>query len=445
VAFVAKGLARRYDGPGLASEKQSPVTGDPDRPTRLRFLRSVRTFDSLVVPAYRNYFGAMFLYFAAMQMTVLVRPWVAFELSANDLGQRSALVLGLTVAANNLPSLALSPYAGALADRMSKRTILQVCAVLMALFAAVTAVGLASSWFAWWHVTIIGVGQGAVMTFITPTRRAIIGDLVGRDHLLNATALHTMLMNVNRMVMPAAGGFLIVASGAEWAYVSIAAMYVAGIALLFIVPKFVPSDASRKRGMSGAVREGFRYAAKDRTIRNLLLIAFVSTLVGQPLQHLLPLFADVLDITVDRVGLLFTFFGIGSLMGSTTAASLGNFKRKGLLLVGFLTFWGGAILAFALSDVYVLSLLLLVPVGMGHSGRNTVNIATLQTYTNSDMRGRVMALNAMMSGFMPPAVLLITAIAEFANAQVALGGAGVIILAYGLWQLVFARTVRSLE
>jgi MFS family permease len=387
----------------------------------------------------------MFLYFAAMQMTVLVRPWVAFDLSANDLGERSALVLGLTVAANNLPSLVLSPYAGALADRMSKRTILQVCAVIMAVLAGVTAVGLASSWFAWWHVTIIGVGQGAVMTFITPTRRAIIGDLVGREHLLNATALHTMSMNVTRTVMPAAGGFIIVAAGAEWAYLGIAAMYVAGVSLLFIVPKIVPSDAARKRGMSGAVREGFQYAAKDRTIRSLLLIALVSTLFGQPLQHLLPLFADVLDITVDRVGLLFTFFGAGSLIGSTTAASLGNFKRKGLLLVSFLTVWGAAMMAFAFSDVYVLSLFLLIPVGMGHSGRNTVNIATLQTYTDPDMRGRVMALNAMMSGFMPPAVLLITAVAEFANAQIAIGGVGAIILVYGLWQLLFARMVRDLE
>ena len=111
----------------------------------------------------------------------------------------------------------------------------------------------------------------------------------------------------------------------------------------------------------------------------------------------------------------------------------------------FLTVWGAAILAFALSDTYLLSLLLLVPVGMGHSGRNTVNIATLQTYTDPDMRGRVMALNAMMSGFMPPAVLLITAVADFANAQVALGGVGGIILAYGLWQLLIARTVKNLE
>lgn len=387
----------------------------------------------------------MFLYFAAMQMTVLVRPWVAFDLSANDLGERSALVLGLTVAANNLPSLVLSPYAGALADRMSKRSILQVCALIMAVFAVVTAVGLASSWFAWWHVTIIGIGQGAVMTFITPTRRAIIGDLVAREHLLNATALHTMSMNVTRTVMPAAGGFIIVAAGAEWAYLSIAAMYVAGVSLLLFVPKIIPSDAARKRGMSGAVREGFQYAAKDRTIRSLLLIALMSTLFGQPLQHLLPLFADVLDITVDRVGLLFTFFGVGSLIGSTTAASLGNFKRKGLLLVSFLTVWGAAMMAFALSDIYVLSLFLLIPVGMGHSGRNTVNIATLQTYTDPEMRGRVMALNAMMSGFMPPAVLLITAIADFVNAQVAIGGVGAIILAYGLWQLLFARTVRRLE
>jgi MFS family permease len=430
----------------VSSENQVPET-PPQTPIRGRsrwgFLRSIRTFDSLAIPTYRKYFGAMFLYFAAMQATTLARPWVAFELSANDAGERSALVLGLTVAANNLPSLVLSPYAGALADRMSKRTILQVSALIMGVFAVATAAGLAGGWFEWWHVLAIGVGQGAVMTFITPTRRAIIGELVDHDHLLNATALHTVTQNFNRMIMPAAAAFIIAGAGAEWAYLGIAGLYVGGTLLLFVVPKTMPMAAARRRG--GSVAEGFRYAAKDRTLRNLLLIAMVATITGQPLQHLLPLFADVLNITVDRVGLLYTFFGAGSLVGSTTAASLGNFKHKGMLLLVFFTLWGVAILAFATSSIYVLSLALMVPVGMGHSGRNTVNIATLQAYTEPDMRGRVMALNAMMSGLMPPAVLAITATADVFSAQVAIGGVGAVVFVYGVWQLAFSRTVRNLE
>lgn len=424
----------------MASHQQTPQT--PER-RRLRWLRSIHTFDSIAIPTYRKYFVVMFLYFAAMQATQLARPWIAFDLSADETGQRSAFALGLTIAMNTLPSLVLSPYAGGLADRMSKRTILQVCAVFMGLFAVVTAVGLWGGWFTWWHVMLIGVGQGAVMTFITPTRRAIIGELVDHDHLLNATALHTVTQNVNRMIMPAAAAVIIGGVGAEWAFALIAALYGAGLLLLFVVPKTMASGGARRRGAS--VAEGFRYAAQPGPLRTLLLISFIATVTGQPLQHLLPLFADVLEISVDQVGLLYTFFGAGSLIGSTTAASLGNFKQKGLLLLGFVTLWGLAILSFAVSGIYVLSLALMVPVGIGHSGRNTVNIATLQAYTDPDMRGRVMALNAGMAGFMPPAVLAITGVVELFGAQVAIGGVGAVIFVYGLWLLVFARTVRELE
>jgi MFS family permease len=426
----------------VASEHPASETPPKSR-SRWGFLRSIRTFDSLAIPTYRRYFGAMFLYFAAMQAMQLARPWIAFDLSADDSGQRSALVLGVTIAANNLPSLVLSPYAGALADRVPKRTILQVSAALMSAFALVVAAGLAGGWFEWWHVAIIGVGQGIVMTFITPTRRAVIGELVDHDHLLNATALHTVTQNVNRMIMPATAAIIIGGAGAEWAFVLIAGLYAAAMVLLFVVPKTMASAAARRRG--GSVVEGFRYAAKDRRLRNLLLIGMVATVTGMNLQHLLPLFADVLDISVDRVGLLYTFFGAGSLIGSTTAASLGNFKHKGMLLLSFFTLWGLAILVFASSGIYVLSLVLMIPVGIGHSGRNTVNIATLQAYTEPEMRGRIMALNAMMSGLMPPAVLAITAVVDLFNAQVAIGGVGAIVFAYGVWQLAFGRTVRNLE
>jgi hypothetical protein len=47
---------------------------------------ALRTFQSLTIPAYRNYTVALFLYFAAMQMMTLARPWLAYELSADEMG-----------------------------------------------------------------------------------------------------------------------------------------------------------------------------------------------------------------------------------------------------------------------------------------------------------------------------------------------------------------------
>ena len=426
----------------MTTENPSPENPQETKRRRFPFLR---TLDSLAIPAYRNYFGGMFFYFGAMQMTVLARPWLAFALSENDAGERSVMALGVTVAANHVPSLILSPWAGALADRMSKRNILIIAAFVMAAFALLIAGGLIADILSWWHIAIIGVGQGAVMTFITPTRRAIVADLVDREYLLNATALHTVSQNLNRTIMPLMAGALIEFVGAEWAYVAIAGLYGGGILGLLTVPITTRAAPRRQRGMTGAVGDGFKYVAKEPVIRNLLLIGLVGSIFGQPIQQLLPMFQGVLDIGETQLGMLFTAMGIGSLLGSTTAASLGDFKRKGLLLIGFFTLLAAAIVAFSASSIFLLSLILMVPVGFGHSGRTAVHLATLQAYSDPEMRGRVMALNAMQGGFMPLSILGITALAEVSSPQIAMGVSGGVMLVYGIWEMLLSKTVRRLE
>ena len=381
----------------------------------------------------------MFFYFGAMQATTLARPVLAFELA-----DRAPIVLGIVIAANNAPSLVLSPFAGALADRMSMRNILMGAALLMTFFAVITAVGIGYQVLSWWHVTLIGVFQGSVMVFITPTRRAIIGGLVDRPLLLNATGLHTMSQNTNRMLMPLVAGLLFTYSGPEWSFVLIAALYVLAIFLLFFVPVYGSfSSSDRKRG--GSALDGFRYVKQEPIMRNLLLVGLVITVFGQPFQHLLPLAQEFLNIQADGVGLLFTFFGIGSLLGSTVSASLGDFHRKGLLLTAFFMLFGFGVVCFALSEWFWLSLLIMIPIGIGQSGRTVVHLATLQSYSEDEMRGRVQALNAMMGGLIPFAVLGITTIAEIFNGRIALSLAGGIILIYGLWELIFSKTLRQLR
>ncbi len=398
-----------------------------------------RTFDSLSIPAYRAYFIAMLFYFGAMQATILVRPILAF-----DLADRAPIVLGIVIAANNAPSLLLSPFAGALADKTSMRNILIAAGALMSLFAALSALGVILNILQWWHITLIGVLQGSAMVFITPTRRAIIGGLVDEPHLLNATGLHTMSQNANRVVMPLVAGILFARVGPEWAYLLIIALYAAGILLMLAVPPHgTTTRPPRRRG--GSPLEGVRYIRQQPVLRNLILVGLVITVFGQPFQHLLPLAQDLLHIEADGVGLLFTFFGLGSLLGSTSAASLGDFQRKGLLLVGFFTLFGAGVVGFAFSGWYALSLLLMLPIGVGHSGRTVVHLAALQTYADQEMRGRVQALNAMIGGLIPLAVLGITALAEAFGGRVALASAGGVIVAYGLWEALFSKTLRNLR
>ena len=421
---------------GRGRAEARPASAGTAGPGRRRW---PRTFDALAVPAYRNYFVAMMFFLGAMQATMLARPILAY-----DLADRAPIVLGLVLAANNAPSLVLSPFAGALADRVSMRNILIVAAGLMSAFAGITAIGVVLDVLEWWHVMVIGVFQGSVMVFITPARRAIIGGLVDERLLLNATGLHTMAHNATRTLLPLVAGLIFARAGPEWAYLLVVVLYVLALGLLFFTPAR-GAAAPRRRTRSGSTLEGFRYAWQAPEIRTLLLVGFVVTVFGQPFQNLLPLAQDFLQIEADGVGLLFTFYGFGSLLGSTTAASLGDFQRKGLLLVGFFMLFGAGVVAFAASNWYALSLLLMLPAGMGHSGRIVVHLAMLQTYSEPEMRGRVQALNAMMGGLMPLAILGIAGLADLYGGRVALGATGGVIVAYGLWETLFSKTLRNLR
>ncbi|MEX2598788.1 MAG: MFS transporter, partial [Dehalococcoidia bacterium] len=385
----------------MSNDPSSQPAEEPGR----QLPKAFRTFQSLVVPSYRNFSIAMFLYFAAMQMITLIRPILAFDLSIDEAGVRSFWAFGITVAGNHLPSLVLSPYAGALADRMSMRIILQWCALAMAVSVGVLAVGVIMGFLEWWHVAIVSVMQGVVMTFITPTRRAIISELVPKSYLLNAVSLNTMNLNVNRVLMPAVAGFISDWFGIQWSLWLIGGVFIGALVLMFTVPLGYKEASAKTRSMAGAMGDGFRYALKESRIRNLLIIGFMATVFGQPLQHLLPMFQDVLLISDGQIGLLFTAMGIGALLGSSASASLGDYQKKGVLLVGFFMVLGVSILVFSFSNIYWLSLFLMLPLGFGHSGRTAVHLAALQSYTDPAMRGRVMALNNMQGGLMPVAII----------------------------------------
>ena len=418
------------------------MPGEPDSSVEATGVRRrwLRTFDSLALPPYRRYFTAMLFYFGAMQATVLVRPILAFELA-----DRQPIVLGIAIAANNAPSLLLSPFAGALADKVSMRNILMVAAVLMALFAGITAVGVALDVVDWWHVTIIGVFQGSVMVFITPTRRAIIGGLVDESHLLNATGLHTMSQNANRVFLPLLAGFLFARYGAEWAYVLIVGMYLVAIVLMFAVP-VRGAGASRSRRRSGSPLEGFRYVKQEPAIRNLLLVGLVITVFGQPFQHLLPLAQEFLMIEAGRHRPACSRSSAwGRCLGPRQRLRWGTSGARGCCS------WGSSrCSAWALWDSRrragtCCRCCLMLPVGIGHSGRTVVHLATLQAYSDAEMRGRVQALNAMMGGLIPIAVLGITGLAELFGGRVALASAGSVIVAYGIWETLFSKTLRNLR
>ena len=103
----------------------------------------------------------------------------------------------------------LALVAGAIVDRADKRLLLLGVTWLLAALAAATAVLVHLDIVEVWHLAVVGMVQGAAVAFNFPTRSALIPALVAEKHVLNAVAMNSMGLNLNRVAVPAAAGLLL--------------------------------------------------------------------------------------------------------------------------------------------------------------------------------------------------------------------------------------------
>jgi len=84
--------------------------------------------------------------------------------------------------------------------------------------------------------------------------------------------------------------------------------------------------------------------------------------------------------------------GAGGLAGGLAAAKLGDFKRKGWLMIVSALIFTGMLILFAMSRSFPLSLVLAVIIGAANGLFQAVIIALLLSITPDQFRGRMMGL-----------------------------------------------------
>ena len=205
------------------------------------------TFASLHNLTYRRLWIAGAISFFAVQAQVVARGWLA-----NELGGTNA-ALGGVYMAFGLPMLLATPFAGVLADRLSKRTLLVASQAALASTAAWIGVGVTAEFVEYWMLLVASAIQAVAFAFLAPARMAMTSEVVGRDLLSNAIVLSQMSLNGTRVVGPALAGIGI---GIAWfgtagVYYSSAILSLVAMALMLRLP-------SGKTKRSGPARSPLR-------------------------------------------------------------------------------------------------------------------------------------------------------------------------------------------
>jgi len=280
-----------------------------------------------------------------------------------------------------------------------------------------------------WHLVTASMLMGAIFSFNMPAQQAIIPELVGEESLMNAIALNSAAMNLCRIAAPALAGLLVGIIGVPGVYWIITACYVVSIGCLLMVRVTATMAVRPDAPMREDLVAGLRYVRHNAIMVTLLVMAVIPVLFAMPYQMLMPIFArQVLGVESTGYGILMSMAGVGALAGSLAIASLGNFKRKGFLLLGFGLVFGAGLVLFSLSQSFLLSSIILVVVGVGSTGYMALNNTLIQLSTPHEMRGRVMSLFMMTIGLMPLGTLPAGAIAEVVGVAPVVGAGAAIVL-----------------
>lgn len=371
---------------------------------------------------------------------MVVLGWLTLELTD------SPLMVGI-VTGSKMAGYVTAPFLGVVADRMDRRLLLIVAAVVNLAVAAAMLLLFVSGWLELWHVIALALVSSLTWALDNPARNALVPDLVGKENLTNAIALNAVALEITVVVGPALGGLMIPTLGMSGAYALIAAIFLADVVVLLRMDSVKHALPQVHESPGASLIGGLAYVWRNQTLLMLMVIAFVLNLLAAPYRYaFMPLFArDILNAGATGYGMLTAMAGVGALVAGLWVVSLGNFGRKGRWLAWNAFAWPVALLLFAVSTSYALSMALVFVAGLTQAITWTVIATLILSNTAQSMRGRVMGLRTGVVVSLPLGNLLAGAAAERLGAPMAQGAyaAAAILLMLAIVMLV--PSVRRLE
>ncbi len=339
-------------------------------------------------------------------MQSVAQGWLVLRLSD------SPFLLGATAAANSLPVLLFSLFAGTVADRFPKRRILLVTQSTAMVLAAILAFLTFSGVVQIWHVMILALLLGIVNAFDAPARQAFTVEMVGREDLLNAIALNSSIFNGARTVGPALAGMVVAWIGEGPTFLFNTLSFGAVLTSLLLMRLDTQLHRGPHRG--GMLRAGLAYIAGEPHVRALLLRAGAVSFFCFVHIPLLPIFArDILQIGATGLGWLSAASGCGSLVAALILAQLRDDAPRGKLLSIAATIYAPLLMMF--TQVRSLPLALLFISLCGWAGVTTMALTNtlIQLTVPDELRRRVMSVfTLLLMGLSPLGGMLAGSIAE---------------------------------
>ncbi len=360
---------------------ESVIAESEDVPSRPGSLRVFRHRD------FSLFFWAAAISNGGNWMQLLAVQALLFDLT------NSGTWLGVSTVVSLVPAVLLTPYAGVLADRVSRQGILRITQTVQLIMAvALWALYVGDAVTPWW-IIVIGFVNGVATGFQTAAWQSFVPLLVPPDEMLQAVRLNSTQFNLARAIGPALGGVIIALGGIGAAILANAASYLLVIAALVIVhPRDNATEARSQKVLEG-LKDGFWYVWGRRPLRLAVVLAFLASTLGQSMQYVASAISErVFGGSSDGNAGLLTALGVGALVSSVFAIVLGDRLRRSHQGLGAFVLFVVAVGLVPLTSSYQVGQLAYFLAGMAQLQVAVALNTLIQGTVPDHLRGRALSM-----------------------------------------------------
>ena len=353
-------------------------------------------FAALRIPEFRNLMIGRFLFIMGLRMMGTLVGWWIYELT------NEPFAIGLIGLAEVIPAVSLALYAGHVIDKSEKRKIILRGVALY--FICAISLLLLSSAYGKAHLGNLQIAiviyfvifcTGVIRSFTGPGFGTLVGEIVPKNLLQNATTWSQGMWLSASVVGHASVGFMIAGFGIHGSLILVVSLVAIGFFFIQKITAKPPHPTVVEQKPLESVKEGLRFVLNTKELLGALSLDLFAVLFGGAVA-MVPVFArDILKVGPIGFGWLNAATDIGAMLIIILITLYPVTQKQGKKLLLAVAGFGVCIIVFALSKIFWISFVALLMSGILDGFSMIVRGTIVQLKTPSHMRGRVMSVNSM--------------------------------------------------
>jgi DHA3 family macrolide efflux protein-like MFS transporter len=361
---------------------------------------------------YTSNFSGFMLIFSGQIISLFGSSIVQFAMSwylAQETG--SEIILSLATFCGLLPMVIISPFAGVITDRFSRKWILIISDMLTAFATLIIIILFILGVGDIWQILVLLAVRGFAQGFQFPASMSVQSTMVPQNKLPKVNALNSILNSLIFIASPAIGALATEFFSIEQILWLDVFTFIPAAIILFLVK--IPKLESEVKNIQEVsfkkdFLESFNYLKTSKIIYIIILFALVNIFIN-PLFSLLPLFIiEKHSGGVVQYGLLQIFFQVGIFSGGFIMMLWKGYKPRFKSVIISASFLGLGMLILGLmpSGIFWLLYITATILGIILAFIDTQVLTVLQIVIPKETQGRIFSTTFVFIKVLLPIALI---------------------------------------